>query len=183
MIKNLKYPPIKYNLKKIPEILVYYSRKTSYYHDFVMGKTSKPYATCRMYCNVTNLHYDNKLFKSLIVFLIESKPRKQGLGFKMLDVIQQFSKKKGCEGRFHLFATAQYAMDDAPHIFYRKYGMTSGDKKIDKKLDKFIKKGKNATYKDFNSMLMYYFPPNLEKEKPKLTCFEKLKKFVSKIFN
>ena len=59
MIKNLKYPPIKYNLKKIPEILVYYSRKTPYYHDFVMGKTSKPYATCRMYCKPTYLNIEN----------------------------------------------------------------------------------------------------------------------------
>ena len=174
MIKNLKYPPIKYNLKKIPEILVYYSRKTPDYHDFVMGKTSKPYATCRMYCKPTYLNIENDTFPSVFVHLIASKPKRQGLGFKMLDVVKKFSEKQGCDGRFHLFADVTFSPDEVSHLFYRKYGMTTGDKKLDAKLDKFIKKGQTLTYKDINSMLMYYPPfPTIKKEK--LSLWEKFK--------
>ena len=56
--------------------------------------------------------------------------------------------------------------------------MTTGDKKLDAKLDKFIKKGQTLTYKDINSMLMYYPPfPTIKKEK--LSLWEKFKNFCN----
>lgn len=179
MINNLRYPPIKYNLKRIPEYLVYYSNKNKLYHDFVMSKTSKPYATCSMYCNVTRLYDKFNVFPSLLIYVIKSNPIQQGLGSKMLDVAKIFSNKKGCDGRFHLFATSLYLSEKVPHIFYRKYGMTTGDKKIDKKLDKFIKIGKSATDKDFSSMLMYYSPKKFKTEEVKLSFWQKIKKFFN----
>lgn len=176
--KTLKYPPIKYNLKKIPDCLIYYSNKSKSYHDFVMGKTSKPYATCSMYCEISDVFNKWKMVPSVYIHYIKSNPRKQGLGFKMLDVVKRFSEKNGCEGRFHLFATSEYTPHELPHICYRKYGMTTGDKTTDKELDKFIKSGQNATKEDFDSMLMYYFPPKQKNEKTKLTIFERIKKFL-----
>ena len=178
MMNVLKYPPIKYSLKKIPDNLVYYSHKNKHYHDFMMSTTTKPFSTCYAYCNKGNYYNNEGYFPSLLVYMIKSNPQGSGLGSKMLDVMSNFSKKQGCEGRFHLFSTTQFSPNRIPHIFYRKYGMSTGYAQIDKKLDKFIKMGKPATCEDFDSILMHYSPSMQHNKKQKLTIFERVKKFL-----
>ena len=61
----------------------------------------------------------------------------------------------------------------APQVFYKKCGLNSADKTTNKKLDQFIKKHKNATYKDFHNTPMYY-PPIKFPESRFLDFFERL---------
>ena len=93
----------------------------------------------------------------------------------MLDFAKKIAEKSGCNGSVVLKADESFSPQKIPHLFYRKNGFTTLDKKIDQKMDTFIKKGKTATYKDFPSLVMYYFKnSNIEH---KLTFFEKFKKF------
>lgn len=99
----------------------------------------------------------------------------RGSGTALLNFVKNFSKQNGCEGRFHLLSDISLMPSKIPHIFYRKFGLNTGDKIIDKKLDRFIKKGKNATYHDFKSVKMY-FPPIENGKTPSL--IEKIKSFL-----
>lgn len=181
---HLKYPPIKNTLKKIPDKLVYYSNNSKLYHDFIISTTTKPYKTCRMYCNVAKLHLEGKVIPSIYVYMIASSPIKNGLGSNMLKIVEKFSKDNGCNGRFHLFADTSLFPQEIPQVFYRKFGMTTGDKKTDAKLDKFIKKKKPATNKDFKSTLMYYPPLDTPKKtKSILTILKKAKNFFHRLLN
>lgn len=172
---HLKYPPIKYNLKKIPDKLIFYAHYTKLYHDFNMCTTKEPLKSCRMYCNVSTFDVNGKQIPSVLVYLIASEPRKQGLGFDMLKLVSRFSKENGCSGRFHLYADTTLLPNEVPHVFYRKFGMSTGDAKTDAKIDKFIKNGKKMTYKDINSMIMHYPPLPYQKEE-KVSLWEKIKK-------
>ena len=175
MMNVLKYPPIKYTLKKIPDNLVYNSHKNKHYHDFMMSTTTKPFSTCYAYCNKGNYYNNEGYFPSLLVYMIKSNPQGNGLGSKMLDVMSNFSKKQGCEGRFHLFSTTQFSPNRIPHIFYRKYGMSTGYAQIDKKLDKFIKYGEKdndlellySNYHDFSYLGYCYDYSGIDKVKLK----------------
>ena len=57
-----------------------------------------------------------------------------------------------------MFSSAGYSPRRIPHIFYRKYGMNTNDANVNKRLDKFIAKGKTADYYDFSDINMYYPP-------------------------
>jgi len=90
--------------------------------------------------------------------LLLSKPRKQGLGKKLLQYATKMSEELGCGGRIFLGADPQFIPNEVPHIFYRKFGMNTESENVNNKLDKFIKEGKQATIKDFHKIKMYYPP-------------------------
>ena len=76
----------------------------------------------------------------------------------MINFAKNYSKQVGCNGYIILKATSIKNESYSPCIFYRKENFSTLDKKIDKKLDYFIKKKLFATQKDFPSMLMFYPP-------------------------
>lgn len=174
---HLKYPPIKKtNIKELPKVLIYHQSR-NYYDNFILFSTDKSEFGKQviMKCTKEFINRDGrKNIPSLYIDNLISNCSGHGYGSKMLDFAINYSKKLGCNGYFHLLADGCYNPHRLPHIFYRKYGMSTTDYKIDKKLDKLIKKGKNATYKDFKTEEMYY-PPIKHSE-------SKFKQFINKIF-
>ena len=77
---------------------------------------------------------------------INPEYRRQGYGNKFLDFAVNLSEKFGLEGNLRLLAgLTNKDLKNPPHIFYRKYGFTSRDKKILKYIDKCIKKERQAS--------------------------------------
>ena len=167
----LKYPPLK--PKKLPKYLIFRNigeeagrENGTRVYNAINTKTGK---VCgQVTCVPESIVRDKQRVLSMYVDELISYKPDNGVGTTLLNFIKALSKKYGCGGRFHLCASACYMPNRIPHVFYRKYGMTTGNKNIDNKLDKFIKKGKDATYKDFDGVIMYYPPiTDLEKNKSK----------------
>ena len=163
-IRNIKYPPIKTpSIKKLPETLIYrrpdiINAKGHKFASFVLFNTknnNKTFMRCRPE-KITRDKQEN--IPSLFISNIISSPQKCGLGTKMLDFARNFSKKIGCNGYFHLIADDCYTPNSIPHIFYWKYGMNTGFRRYNDKLDFFVMMNKKATYKDFPHLEMYYPP-------------------------
>lgn len=174
---HLKYPPIRNKaVKELPKALIYHQLKTPQ-DRFILFPTNKSefgkiviMECAKEFITRKDIGYT----ESLCIDKLISTCRGKGYGTAMLDFAKIYSKKTGCNGFFHLFADGCYNPHRLPHIFYRKYGMSTTNYKIDKKLDKLIKKGKNATYKDFKTEEMFY-PPIKHPE-------SKFKQFISKLF-
>ena len=119
--------------------------------------------------------YENSV---LAIDFLEVTTKNEGLGTKILKFAEDYSKQVGCDGYLTIKADGSFMPERIPHIFYRKYGFTTLDKYNDMKLDKFIKKGCNATTKDFPCMLMHY-PPQ---PKDNMTFIQKFAKTFQKFF-
>ena len=178
---HLKYPPInKLRLKKIPDVLI--SHQYFNYYDapisrFILSPTKKSEfgRLVIMDCIDTKINRDGiRDVPCLYIWKLISNCSGHGYGSKMLDFARSYSKKIGCNGYISLTSDGCYNPHRLPHIFYRKYGMSTESRKIDKKLDKFIAKGKNATYKDFKTEEMFYPPIKHPKSK--------IKKLIDKFF-
>lgn len=156
---KLNYPPIKYPTNKSPEKLIYYRIFNNKIHDFSISSTTQPFITGVLTCSEEREFRDNGKRKAVFVGLIKSNPRKQGLGTEMLNMAIGLSKKLGHEGRIFLCAFPSLCEEEVSQIFYRKFGMNCEDKKLNKKMDKFIKEGKSATIKDFPDKTYMYYPP------------------------
>ena len=162
----LKFPPIK--PQKLPQTLIYCyhinygARKyrTATMFDVKTGKRC-----CFMAYIPAITHFSEEIRNSLYISFLNSYIPNHGYGTKMLNFARKCSEKEGCRGNIHLSADWTLSPGRIPHIFYKKYGMNTGDKKIDKKLDKLIKKGKDATHKDFQRTPMYYPPMKYPKTK------------------
>lgn len=113
----------------------------------------------------------------LAIDFIEVSKKDEGVGTKILKFSEKYSEFKGCQGYLTLKADSSITPERVLHIFYRKFGFSTLDKKTDKKMDKFIKSGTNATVKDFPCMLMHY-PP----QPKRLTFIQKFAKFARKLF-
>lgn len=172
---GLKYPPLKYISKNLPENFIWQSKDKYNIHYFSMFKTSDQKIYSKMACIETKQIINSEEVPSLYIVRLESFPKKQGLGTKMLDFAQKFSKSIGCEGRFLLCASKLSAEDSAPHLFYRKYGLDTKNAEINAKMDEFIKLGKKPVSNDFDKVIMFY-PPICEKH-TKLST--KVKKSIS----
>lgn len=174
---HLKYPPIRNKaVKELPKALIYHQLKTPQ-DRFILFPTNKSefgriviMECAKEFITRKDIGYT----ESLCIDKLISTCRGKGYGTAMLDFAKIYSKKTGCNGFFHLFADGCYNPHRLPHIFYRKYGMSTLNPKIDKKLDKLIVKKQNATYKDFDTEKMYY-PPIKHPE-------SKLKQIIKKIF-
>ena len=163
-IGKLKYAPIKYKpLSKMGEEIIH-KTGLKYWNIpeseiFVMFNTKKSKNRCFMATYPRKINRDGeKNIPSLYVAKIFSIPLRCGFGTKMLDFAKAHSKKIGCNGYFHLDAHSAYTPHSIPHIFYKKVGLNTQYAYVNDRLDKFIKSGKNATYKNFNNMRMYYPP-------------------------
>ncbi len=175
----LKYPPLK--PQKIPESLIYkrlltepVRRRFSYRYNVMFStKTGKKQAI--MSYVPTFSFPKGKPVKSLYISYLYSFESGHGYGTKMLNFARNCSIKEGCGGRFHLDASISLLPQKVPHIFYRKYGMTTYNKKLDKKIDKFIKQGKTATSSDFSDIAMYYNPQENNKKSQLRKLLNKLK--------
>lgn len=101
----------------------------------------------------------------LAIDFLEVTTKNKGIGTKILKFAEEYSKQIGCNGYLTIKADGSFVPQKIPHIFYRKFGFSTFDKKTDKKLDKFIAQNTCATFKDFPCLLMHY--PPLPKKSPK----------------
>jgi len=184
----LKYPPLKRTVQKIPDVLIYRPKSNfpnSY--DVCMFKTDGSNSYVKMHYSKENQSINGKTEPYMHIKMLLSKPRKQGLGKKMLKYAVKLSKEIGCEGRIYLCADPQFTPNEIPHIFYRKFGMNTESEKVNSQLDEFIKEGKTATIKDFQKMKMYYPPIPTVPETATPEIKHKHKKFfldmIKKLFN
>ena len=98
---------------------------------------------------------------SLIIF----KQRRQGLGRFLLDFAQNMSKKMGFKGRMSVCAgILPEDPKNPPHIFYRKYGFSSPDRKILEIIDSHIKQKKQLNHLTTPNLIMYYNPEEKQKQ-------------------
>ncbi|MBD5401444.1 hypothetical protein HDR58_01400 [bacterium] len=124
------------------------------------------YKHAEMTCFKDYIERDGKKnVPSLYIWFIKSNCSGNGFGADLLRFAKRYSKAIGCNGFFHLSSDVGFLPNRVPHIFYRKQGMNTMNPDINSKLDKFIRKGKDATYKDFPTIDMYYPPIQFEESK------------------
>ncbi len=133
-----------------------------------------------MKCKPSTIIKGDEVVKSLYISDLFSLSSGEGIGTSLLDFARRISGENGCDGNIHLVASGCYAPDRVPHLFYRKYGMNTGEKKFDNKIDHFIKAGKKATRLDFDNKLMFYPPVEYPKAN---NIFSRAIRFVGSLFN
>ena len=148
---------------KLPDVLIYNPQGTNLYR---MISTKEKKLVGQMIAH-PNINHQIEIAE-LYVFR-----RRQGFGKKFLDFARNLSRKHGYEGHMILNASrTPYDPHNPPHIFYRKYGFTSDNKKMIKKIDNYIKKKKQLNAYQTPSLIMYY--PD---DKPKKqSFFDRIKK-------
>jgi len=161
---KLNYPPIKYPKLKTPDKLIHHRLIGGCLHDFSISTTSKPFVTGTLICTKAQDSFRNESKDSLFISLIEVSQQRQGIGTDLLNLATRFSRKLGLDGRIFLDALPTFTPNEVPHIFYRKFGMSTTDENLNKKLDFAIQNKSNITSKDFPSVYMYY-PSHSEKDK------------------
>ena len=115
----------------------------------------------------------------LAIDFLEVFQKDKGTGTKIIKFAQEHSINIGCNGYITLKADSTFTPQRIPHIFYRKLGFSTFDENLDKKMDKYISKNKNATSKDFPCLLMHY-PPKSNKP---LTFAQKFILLFKRFFN
>ena len=104
-------------------------------------------------------HFQKELWIDALV--LNSNQRNQGIGTKILKFAENLSRKMGFKGRMGVVAaTLEFTSDIPPHKFYRKFGFKSYDKKINKFIDEFIKRGQKLDFLTMPPIAMHYTPKN-----------------------
>lgn len=156
-ITNFKYEHTVYKMMHSNQhVFEFYSNKNECKSDKSMLGT----LVCHKSEYPLRPNYDESV---LAIDFLEVTDKNKGYGTKILKFAENFSKQTGCNGFMSLKSDTSYTPQKIPHIFYRKFGFSTFDKAADKKLDKFIKQGTDATSKDFPSILMHY-PPQTVKQ-------------------
>ena len=148
-------------------------------HIFNFYSPSDKSRVAKLVCHKSDVpirpNYNNPVLA--IDYLVVNDTNK-GNGTKILKFAEEYSKKRGCNGFMTLQSDVGFTPQRIPHIFYRKFGFTTLDKKTDRRLDRFIKRNKDATWRDFPNMLMHY-PPIADK---KQSLVNKLWSYLTKLF-
>lgn len=111
---------------------------------------------CHKTTNVTRPDYKGPI---LAIDYIKVTTPNNGLGTAIIKFARNLSMQMGCKGHLVLKADSSITKTRIPHIFYRKLGFSSLDKKTDRQMDKFIKRNKSATPKDFPCLIMHFPAP------------------------
>ena len=148
-------------IKKIPDRLIYLNsvnktmRPEQLKYIIFSTKTGKHEG--EMLCHKTKMNLrDDYNGSSLAVDFLMANKRKQGVGTAFINFAKFLSRQMGCNGHIVLKADPFFTPNSAPHVFYRKCGFSTLDKKQDKKIDNYIKKHKDANWKDMLPTLMFY---------------------------
>ena len=150
--------------EKLPKVLFYKRPTRSIMHppqtEYIAFSTNGDKNWGELIIHKSSLqHREDYSGNTLAIDFIASKEKRKGLGGAMIKFAKNLSKQKGCNGFLVLKADSTIDSHRVPHIFYRKQGFTTLDKKIDNKLDMFIKNNQQATSNDFSTQLMYYPAP------------------------
>ncbi len=166
------------NSKKFVVSEVPYDDDIYNYRAFTAYSTETNKSCGIMLCRPSIIIKGDNVVRSMQIGELYATSNQKGAGTALLDYARALSKTEHCVG-IHLVASGCYSPEKVPHLFYRKYGMNTGDKKLDKKMDKFIKRGKKATHMDFDNVVMYFPPVEYPK---KNTIWRKLFRCLNNIF-
>lgn len=184
--------PIKNRNSKIPDVLIYKSIRADeegkpYRHYTAFNRKGKIVGVIDGEMQTINSLSGTpffpgfKNFKSFYVYYLES--HQHNFGSKLLDFVQNVSRKNGGEGRFHLIATSDFNPSKPAHIFYRKYGLDSLHDLTIKNIDRCIN-GKLSVSKlelELEDIPMYYIPKKSNKQPANISGLSIVKK-VLKLF-
>ena len=131
------------NSKKFVVSEVPYDDDIYNYRAFTAYSTETNKSCGIMLCRPSIIIKGDNVVRSMQIGELYATSNQKGAGTALLDYARALSKTEHCVG-IHLVASGCYSPEKVPHLFYRKYGMNTGDKKLDKKMDKFIKRGKKA---------------------------------------
>ncbi len=183
---HLKYPPVKYIPKPMPDYLIH--RSVVRYYDYPVDnftmfstKNSEARAKTVMRCIPEHIKRDGKVVPSLYIAFLSSRISRLGMGTKMLNFAKALSKQWGCDGRIHLLADNSMDIMRVPHPFYYRNGLRAKEAKVNKRLARFIKQGARCTYLDFEATYMYY--PPLKKSQEKLSFWDKVRDFFWDLYS
>lgn len=172
-------------LKKLPDKLIYLRNINTAMHppveEYVIFSPKNGKIGGIMHCHKMNVKirpdFDGY---PLGIDLIRTEKSGEGFGTALINFAKNYSKQIGSEGQICLKSVTSLSPMRIPHLFYRKQGFTTLDKKTDKLLDAFIKIKNCATYRDFPPILMYY--PD-KKACTKENFSGKINNFFNKIFH
>ena len=168
---NMKIKP----LRTLPEVLIYKMPDTFYSGEYRMINTKTGKFVGEMI--TSNLKLEKKYLGIAILNIFK---KRQGYGTRFLNFAKKLSQEQGAEGRLILKATTMpQDPHNPPHIFYRKFGFTTEDKKQLKKIDRHIKKNKQLNWLETPNLIMTY-PDTTPKKKGLL---ENIKEKLYNYFN
>ena len=170
-------------VKKLPDKIIYLRGENNVMHPPIWEYVIfSPKDSCSyngmMKCHKSTLPFLDTNFDGpvLAIDYLYTTKRGGGYGKALLNFAKKLSEQTGCSGQIILKSVGRFLPMSVPHLFYRKNGFTTLDKKTDKKMDKFIKKNQRASQRDFSDMFMY-FPE--KKQKSLIEKFaEKQKKYL-----
>lgn len=119
-------------------------------------------------------NYDSSV---LAIDFLEVTDKDKGYGTTIVKFAKEYSEQIGCKGYMTLKADGTYMPEKIPHIFYRKLGFSTLDKKIDKQLDKILKQKGKAKKHDFPTLLMHYPADKSKQVKLKNIIINGIKRF------
>lgn len=106
-------------------------------------------------CKNTDFYPDKTPYKSYYIEFLQTNTERSGHGKAFIELAQSESKKYGCGGKIHLIATRLYAPKNPPHLFYKKCGFISNNKKINRYFDACLKLKKKIKTKSSGNLYMY----------------------------
>lgn len=123
--------------------------------EFYSGEPNNKIGT--LVCHKSNMNFRPD-YKGpvLAIDFLETTVHDRGDGSKIIKFAENYSKETGCNGYMVLKTDSTFTPERTPHTFYRKMGFTTRNRKIDRKLDRLLRKNKSAKFGDFHSMLMVY---------------------------
>ena len=149
-----KIPP---KITEMPEVLIYNPPKTPIYK---MSTTFMPREVGWMRAYPINENGKKSLWVDELVI----KEKRRGYGTMFLDFARKLSERFECGGKLKLQAGITiFDPTRPPHPFYRKYGFTSDNKKVLRKVDRAIRYHKTLNYKKTPPIIMYYPPETSSK--------------------
>ena len=145
------------NIQLLPKTLIW-ETKTVNQNFYKMFTTKDPRVVGIM--SADNAKIDNKNYFHILLLYI--KEQRKGFGRDFIDFAKNISKDNGSECRVFLLADKEvYGAKNPPHIFYRKQGFTTSNKKYLKFIDKLIRENKEMDNIDSKPIYMYYLPDKL----------------------
>ncbi len=183
-------------VKEIPQVLIYTTRAIA--TDLTTGKSrivnvhkmadtktghyvGEMVTQARKKVDCTYIYPNKITCDALEIVRLIMEERRMGYGSKFIEFAKHESQQKGCNGRVFALASRLYDRQHPSHIFYRKQGFTSVDKKLNKIMDECIANGQNLDIEHADNLLMYL--PVKEKPRKSSGFFKKLKNLLINLFN
>lgn len=170
MISALNSALITPRVKPFPKGLIYKVPQNDIYH-LIETRTGElvgkmvAFPITNGLKQIYDIPQESKIFR---VYSLKIDPlrRNEKWGSYFMQFAKNESNRLECDGRLYLVA---YNSEYAPHVFYKKQGLKAVDKRMDRKLDKFIKNNENPIWLPASEM---YLPLEKENERKSISSLK-----------